>query len=202
MCSQKVPFPAGPVGPRTPVSFTKSYVILGRGGWAGGKHPPPKGACFHHRSCGTRLYPPALCCSWGRVTSGAPAGCQGTVTRRCPRQGHPQRVPDGAACAQAPEDTNHLPPPRPRPHSPSRARGTNLCRLGDFCRLFCFVLRCPCNCLLNPRCIIFIADDAQSGKALPRAAQPRLVLLLRPSGREGARRSLPVAPLPSLPARA
>lgn len=97
------------------------------------------------------------------------------MSRRCPRQGHPQRVPPAAACARARET--------PPPHSPPRARGTNLCRLGDFCLLVCFVLRCPCNCLLNPDGIIFIADDAQSRKALPWAAQPGLVSLLGPSGR-------------------
>lgn len=125
----------------------------------------------------TRLYQPApllLVLLWGQVTSEAPAWCKGTVTR-C----HPQRVPVGAECPQPPE----TPPPR----SPSRTRGTNLCRLGDFCLPFCFVLRCPCNCLLNPDCISFIADGARSRKALPWAAQPALVLLLGPNAVTGGR---------------
>lgn len=53
------------------------------------------------------------------------------------------------------------------PRSLDEARGTNLCRLGDFCLLLCFVLRCPCNWLPNPARIIFIADDAQSSGLCP-----------------------------------
>lgn len=101
------------------------------------------------------LYPPVPLLTVllpGRVTSGAPARCKDPVARRRPRQGHPQRVPWERRVPR-----HRRPPPR----SPAGARGTDLCRLGDFCLLFCFVLRCPCNCLRNPDCIIFIADGAE-----------------------------------------
>lgn len=56
--------------------------------------------------------------------------------------------------------THSRSPPVPRSRGPppcslDEERGTNLGRLGDFCLLVCFALRCPCNCLLNPAWIIF-----------------------------------------------
>lgn len=164
ICSQKVSFPASPMGPRMPVSFTKSCRMPGG---LGGRHPHPGGCRF-----------PSLLL----VVHGAAAGMgdergSGSVQRHrdspLPEAGPPAACPCGSNVCPGTGD--------PPPCSPAGARGTNLCRLEDFCLLFCFVLRCPCNCLLNPDCIIFIADDAQSRKALPWATQPGLVLLLRPS---------------------
>lgn len=70
------------------------------------------------------------------------------VTCCSPRQGHPQHIP----WEQHPR---HRDPPS---CSPAGVRDTNLCRLEDSCLLFCFVLRCPCNCLLNPDCMVLIAE--------------------------------------------
>lgn len=131
-------------------------------------------------SVARRLYQPVrllVVLPWGQVTSGV----QNHRDSLLPEAGPPAARPHGTSVCPGTGDT---PPPR-LPRSPAGVRGTNLCRLGDFCLLFCFVLRCPCNCLLNPDCIIFIADDAQSGKALPRAARPGLVLLLTPKAVAG-----------------
>lgn len=103
-----------------------------------------------------------------------------------PEAGPPAARPHGSSVCPGTGD--------PPPHSLAGARGTNLCRLEDFCLLFCFVLHCPCNCLLNPDCIIFIADDAQSRKALPWAAQPGLVSLLRPNAVAGRRATCSMLP--------
>lgn len=82
----------------------------------------------------------------------------------------------GPACAR-----DQRPPPL---LAPAWARGTNLRRLGDFCILFCFVLRCPCNCLPNPNCIIFTADGAQ--RLCPGLLSQGLGLLLRTSVAAGS----------------
>jgi len=50
---------------------------------------------------------------------------------------------------------------RDPPRTPGWLRSTGLCSQGDFCILFCFVLRCLCNCRLNPAWIILLADGAR-----------------------------------------
>lgn len=169
MCSQKVSFPAGPVGPRMPVSFTKSCGIPRQ---PGRRHPHPKDAGFHHGFRGTAL-PTGPVARGAAVGTGDKWGSGSVQNHRDSPRGPPAARPHGTSVCPGTGD-----PPLPR--SPAGVRGTNLCRRGDFCLLFCFALRCPCNCLLNPDCIIFIADDAQSRKALPAAARPGLVLLLTP----------------------